>query len=210
MARRTAWTAVAIAALLSYAAAGCDSGGDDTVAPLGSDSPSPAATPPPTTPAPTTTASDILTDLQFTDVVSDTSTGDDTADGALRAYVGFTEIVGRLLAEPDPDAPGLERYASDPALAAMAGYVAEVAGDDMAIVGTVIVRPEAAETADRLVLIEDCMDQSDVREHRADGSVTDPVDSDWLDIRSEVHLLPGAGWRIATYEIDERSRPCGE
>lgn len=210
MARGAARAAVAgIVALLSYVAAGCDSG-NDTVAPLGRDSPSPAATRTPTTPAPTTTASDILTDLQFTEVVSDTSTGDDAADGALRAYIGFTEIVGRLLAEPDPDPAGLERYASDPALAAMTDYVAEVAGDDMTIVGTVIVRPEAAETADRLVLIEDCMDQSDVREHRADGNVTDPADTDWLDIHSEVHLLPGAGWRVTTYEIDERSRPCGE
>ena len=85
----------------------------------------------------------------------------------------------------------------------------QLADEGKNLQGVVTIRPEVVGEPDgQLVVIEDCMDQSEVQVHFADGDSQDIDQEDWLDIHAEVQRTSGHGWRVATYQLDGRSRPC--
>lgn len=209
---RSLRAAVGLLTLVAFAAVGCASGDDDgEVQPLGGNDPSESvsASPSESESPPETAPLDGVGELRFTRIRSETSTGDDTADGALLAYIGYTEMSGRLFADPTSGTEDLRLYSTGQAFDEAAGYAAQLADDGKSLQGAVTIRPEVVGEPDgQLVVIEDCMDQSDVRVHFADGDSQDIDQEDWLDIHAEIQRTSGHGWRVATYQLDGRSRPC--
>ena len=201
----------AMLAVMTVGTSGCSSGDDDDdVEPLGgAPSESVTASATPTSSPPETTPVEGVGDLRFTRVMSETSTGDSAVDGALLAYIGYTEMSGRLFADPTADTEDVGLYASGRALDQAVDLAAQLAEDEQNLQGAVTIRPEVAgQPSEQLVLIEDCMDQSEVRLHHADGDPDDIDQADWLDIHAEVQRTSGHGWRVTTYQLDGRSRPC--